>query len=74
MCNPIFRSEEVVVPQVLQAIFNLPADSHIAVYHTSVQLIGELSPWIGKHPQLLGNTSFLQLFNHFTIIYDDRHV
>ena len=44
----------MVVPQVLQAIFGLPADSHVAVFHTSVQLVGQLSTWIAGHPQLLG--------------------
>ncbi|XP_076818259.1 transportin-3-like isoform X2 [Clavelina lepadiformis] len=53
-------SDQVVVPQVLQAIFSLPQGTHIAVYHTSVQLVGELSAWIEKHPQMLEYTlSFL---------------
>lgn len=53
-----FSAEEVVVPQVLQAIFSLPPDSHVAVYHTSVQLVGELSHWIDKHQQFLGKNLF----------------
>lgn len=49
-------TEVTVTPQVLQAIFSLPASTHIAVRHTSIQLVGELSRWIEKHPDLLNPT------------------
>ena len=49
-----FREENEVVPQVVQAILTLPPETHIAVRYTSTQLLGELSEWIERHPQLLG--------------------
>ncbi|XP_078481112.1 transportin-3-like [Ciona intestinalis] len=49
-------SEDSVVPQVLQAILSLPPETHVAVRHTSVQLVGELSAWIEKHPDFLDHT------------------
>uniref|UniRef100_H2ZAX9 Transportin-3 n=1 Tax=Ciona savignyi TaxID=51511 RepID=H2ZAX9_CIOSA len=48
--------ENTVVPQVLQAVLSLPPDTHIAVRHTSVKLVGELSAWIEKHPEMLDHT------------------
>ena len=50
-----FRSEEnEIVPQVLQAVLNLPDTTHVALRYTSTQLVGELSEWIEVHPQYLG--------------------
>lgn len=48
--------EVTVVPQVLQAIFSLPPTTHIAVRYTSIELVGELSSWIEKHPEMLDPT------------------
>ncbi|KAK7492007.1 hypothetical protein BaRGS_00016671 [Batillaria attramentaria] len=49
----ILPDENEIVPQVVQAILTLPQDTHIAVRHTSTQLLGELCEWIERHPQLL---------------------
>ncbi|XP_066264625.1 transportin-3-like isoform X2 [Branchiostoma lanceolatum] len=45
--------ESEVVPQVLQAVLNLPQDAHIAVRYTGTQLVGELCEWIDRHPDVL---------------------
>lgn len=42
-----------MVPKVVEAILNLPENTHIAVKYTSVLLLGELCEWIEKHPQTL---------------------
>nr|CAD7404319.1 unnamed protein product [Timema cristinae] len=47
------REENDVVPKVVEAILNLPENTHVAVRHTSVLLLGELCEWIEKHPQSL---------------------
>uniref|UniRef100_T1JHK8 Transportin-3 n=1 Tax=Strigamia maritima TaxID=126957 RepID=T1JHK8_STRMM len=49
----ILPEENEVVPQVIDAILNLPDNTHVAVHFTSVQLIGEFREWIEKHPQSL---------------------
>ncbi|XP_074655394.1 transportin-3-like isoform X2 [Tubulanus polymorphus] len=49
----ILPEEEGVVPQVLEAVLNLPPSAHVAVKHISVKLIGELSEWIDRHPSYL---------------------
>lgn len=49
-----FREENVIVPQVVQAILALPETAHVAVRYTSIQLIGGLCEWIEAHPNLLG--------------------
>lgn len=38
---------------MVEAILNLPENTHIAVRHTSVLLIGELCDWIENHPHSL---------------------
>lgn len=48
------REENDVVPKVVEAILNLPENTHIAVRHTSILLLGELCEWIDRHPQSLG--------------------
>ena len=48
------REENEIVPQVIQAILAMPESTHIAVRHTSIQLLGELAEWIDNHGQLLG--------------------
>lgn len=57
MCTVMFicRKENDVVPKVVEAILNLPENTHIAVRHTSILLLGELCEWIDNHPQSLGN-------------------
>lgn len=52
MC-PIRSDENDVVPKVVEAILNLPANTHIAVRYTSIMIIGELSEWIEAHPESL---------------------
>lgn len=65
-CIIFFREENDVVPKVVEAILNLPPNTHIAVRHTSLLLLGELCEWIEKHPQSLGkyysNNIFLNVF------------
>ena len=43
-----------VVGQFLPVMLNLPSSCHIAVRHSNIKLVGELSEWIDKHPQYLG--------------------
>lgn len=47
------RTDNEIVPNVVEAILNLPENTHIAVRYTSVLLLGELRDWIEKHPQSL---------------------
>lgn len=49
----ILPEENEVVPQVVEAILNLPENTHIAVRHTSIMLLGELCEWINSHSGLL---------------------
>ncbi|GAB6030207.1 Transportin-3 [Chamberlinius hualienensis] len=49
----ILPDENEVVPQVVDAILNLPDNVHISVKYTSIQLIGELCEWIEKHSSYL---------------------
>ncbi|XP_012941104.1 transportin-3 [Aplysia californica] len=49
----ILPEENEIVPQVVEAILALPETTHLAVRYTSIQLLGELSEWIERHPQLL---------------------
>lgn len=48
-----YRTENEVVPKVVEAILELPNTTHIAVKFTSVLLLGELCEWIEKHPTTL---------------------
>lgn len=54
----VFREENDVVPKVVEALLNLPSDTHIAVRYTSLLLLGELCEWMEKHPQSLGKYRF----------------
>lgn len=45
--------ENDVVPKVVEAILNLPENTHIAVRYTSITLLGELCEWIDNHPNTL---------------------
>lgn len=49
----ILPEENDVVPKVVEAILNIPHNTHIAVRHTSILLLGELCEWINSHPQSL---------------------
>ncbi|XP_014219143.1 transportin-3 isoform X1 [Copidosoma floridanum] len=49
----ILPEENDVVPKVVEAILNLPDNTHIAVKHTSILLLGELCEWVQVHPQTL---------------------
>ncbi|XP_059139993.1 transportin-3-like isoform X2 [Physella acuta] len=49
----ILPEENDIVPQVVQAILDMPPTTHIAVRYTSIQLLGELSEWIESHAQFL---------------------
>lgn len=53
VANNIIPEENDVVPKVVESILNLPTNTHIAVRHTSLLLLGQLSEWIEKHPQYL---------------------
>lgn len=46
-----------MVPKVVEAILNLPENTHIAVRHTSILLLGELCEWIDSHPRSLGENA-----------------
>jgi len=52
----ILPEEETVVPLVLQQVLSLPGSMHLAVRHTAIRLVGELSEWIEKHPDTLQAT------------------
>ncbi|XP_054715375.1 transportin-3-like [Uloborus diversus] len=52
----IVPEENRIVPQVIEAILNLPETTHISVRYTSTYLMGELCDWIEKHPQYLDPT------------------
>lgn len=54
------REENDVVPKVVEAILNLPENTHIAVRHTSILLLGELCEWIESHPRSLGENPNVQ--------------
>ncbi|CAH1407920.1 unnamed protein product [Nezara viridula] len=58
----IIPEENDVVPKVVEAILNLPPNTHIAVRSTSVLLLGELCEWIEKHPQYLEPVLNMVLF------------
>ncbi|KAJ8673318.1 hypothetical protein QAD02_004580 [Eretmocerus hayati] len=49
----ILPEENDVVPKVVEAILNLPENTHVAVKHTSILLLGELCEWVNSHPQSL---------------------
>lgn len=49
----VLPTESEVVPKVVEAILNIPENTHIAVRHTSVLLLGELCEWVEKHPESL---------------------
>ncbi|XP_071476765.1 LOW QUALITY PROTEIN: transportin-3-like [Diadema antillarum] len=49
----VLPDESRVVPQVMQAIINLPEDTHKAVRYTSTRMLGELAEWIEKHAEYL---------------------
>ena len=67
----VFRNEEEIVPQVLQAVLNLPENTHIALRYTSTQLVGELGEWIGKHPDTLGKApnAFIWVITCIQIVF-----
>lgn len=50
-----------MVPKVVEAILNLPENTHIAVRHTSIILLGELCEWIDSHPQSLRENQHLKV-------------
>lgn len=49
----IFVEENVIVPQVIEAILQLPENCHIAIRYTSVNILGQLCDWISAHPETL---------------------
>uniref|UniRef100_A0A6P7FJC4 Transportin-3 isoform X1 n=1 Tax=Diabrotica virgifera virgifera TaxID=50390 RepID=A0A6P7FJC4_DIAVI len=49
----VIPGESEVVPQVVEAILNVPENTHVAVKYTSVLLLGELCEWIERHPNTL---------------------
>ncbi len=48
---------------MIKAIIGLPPDTHIAVKHTSIHMLGELSEWIEKHPEVIGMCTMLAAFD-----------
>ncbi|XP_073827400.1 transportin 3 [Musca autumnalis] len=49
----IIPDENEVIPKVVEAILNLPENTHIAVRYTSIMLLGELCDWIENHAESL---------------------
>ncbi|KAI0229583.1 Transportin-3 [Lamellibrachia satsuma] len=49
----ILPDDNEIVPQVLNAVLQMPDTIHIALRYTSILLVGELSDWIEKHPEFL---------------------
>lgn len=49
----IFTEEDQIVPQVIDAILQLPENCHIAIRYTSVNILGQLCDWIAEHPSRL---------------------
>lgn len=49
----IFVEESTIMPQVIQAILQLPENCHIAILYTSVNILGQLCDWIAAHPETL---------------------
>ncbi|XP_074038890.1 transportin 3 [Leptinotarsa decemlineata] len=49
----VLPTDNEVIPNVVEAILNVPENTHIAVKYTSVLLLGELCEWIEKHPNTL---------------------
>lgn len=47
------RDENEVVPKVVEAIMNLPENTHVQVRQTSIILLGELCDWIEVHSESL---------------------
>lgn len=60
---------------MVEAILNLPENTHIAVRYTSILLLGELCEWIDRHPQSLGKTlvnichQFKYIFQYSIVIF-----
>ncbi len=40
--------------EVVKLIINLPANTHIALKHTAIRLLAEVSPWINEHKSQVG--------------------
>ncbi|VDM57658.1 unnamed protein product [Angiostrongylus costaricensis] len=51
---PPAREENVVVPELVNAIVGLPSTSHPALLLTSVDLLGSASEWLSKNTSYLG--------------------
>lgn len=49
----IYTEENHIVPQVIDAILQLPENCHIAIRYTSVNILGQLCDWIAAHPATL---------------------
>ncbi|KAH0552027.1 transportin-3 [Cotesia glomerata] len=49
----VLPEEDQVVPEVVEAILNVHENTHIAVKHTSILLLGELCEWINSHAHSL---------------------
>lgn len=48
------RSESSVLSMAVPMLVSLPPDTCYAIRCTTLKLIGELSHWIGEHPDTLG--------------------
>lgn len=49
----IIPDENEVVPQVVEALLQVPETAHAAVRFTTLLLLGELSDWMDKHPTVV---------------------
>ena len=63
------RDDNEIVPQVLTAVLQLPDTTHVALRYTSILLVGGLSDWIEKHPDVLGEfLYFLITFTYMCVV------
>ncbi len=50
----IYRTDDEVLPLIVRAVLNLQSNAHLALRHTSIRLLGELSEWIELHHEFHG--------------------
>ena len=55
----ILPAENEIVPKVVTAILGLKDNTHIAVRHTCILLLGELCEWFESHSGMLGKSIHL---------------
>lgn len=53
-CFLYFRENNPTLSEVLQQVVLLPESVHVAVRFTSIELVGEMSEVVDRHPRFLG--------------------